>query len=139
MPDEPVGWVTITAGDQAVTIPSGVFIDDYGPHRPRRVLQTRGEVTIPANRRVEVPLFPVVSNPTPRTFGLSGWVRDGPLREATLSPALNLEGVKFYIVSHWKPRTEQEAREGMLRLLQRRKETQPRTRYERISLEDDLL
>lgn len=142
--DEPIlGYVTLTAGETDLTVPAGtrfrrprLWVDEDPSVDPLPPLENRETVVVPARRMVEVPLFEVASNPTirlddvRRLFQGRPWVRDTPLRDVQITA--NLEGVTFQIVPHWKPRTQQAAREGMLRLLKRRMESQPRRWWERL-------
>lgn len=131
MPD---GYVTITAGPRDVTIPAGTRMRDYN----RPVLKTQREVTIRANKFMEVPLaFDGPSSPEIKAPFRVGQIREYSIDDDIGPIGADLTGVTFQIIPRWQPLTKQQAREGLVRLLQRRKETQPRTRYEKL-VEDDL-
>jgi hypothetical protein len=144
--DHPVAYVTLTAGDGDLIVPDGMRFRLPRLHfgngdRPDEGygLETRGRTAVPARRSREIPLFEVASNPTvrldevrERRFDVGhGWVRERPLSERGPIPA-DLTGCVFQIVPHWRPRTQQGAREGLLRLMRRRIETQPKRWWERL-------
>jgi len=135
------GYVTMQGSGHDVTIPAGTrFTNPLGAGQ----LETVEVTVVPARGYVEVPLFEMASNPTVRLSEVlqrSFRPAQGPIRQAPLSEVAitaDLEGVVFQIKARWTPLTQRKAREGMVRLLERRMATQPRTRYERLAADDDL-
>lgn len=140
LPGNQVEIAIVTPGptQAEIVVPRGMLVDSQG-----RLFETREEVRrIPVGQGqpIMVPVMPVVSAPQvdiseiqERRFALLG-------RQTWPDPncPLDLSGTKWGIVERWRPLTRQKAREGLLRLLTRRMETQPRTAHERVYGDGDL-
>ena len=137
---EPSHYVVLTAGSEGVTIPAGTRFrrSTYDDEPEILILETREDVVLPARRSTEIPLFtigPINSSQRTTLRTLSDYsgshiVRDRRWLDTNLG--VDLTGVTFQLVPRWTPLSERTAREGFLRLLARRIETQPRRWWERL-------